>query len=150
MIPLIGARRCLLHPGILIKRLNVSIERSLLRLYSRLPRSSLRFSSTSSVAKSSPKKPGNVQFPSIWFKCSCNVVKYPERLLIYNAGTGRTVFIGCLKITTIFVFGFFCLVVAPAHYYAPDEPAWIAGVGVYPLFNLPSISFPKFSCHMQN
>lgn len=56
-------------------------------------------------------------------------MKYPERLLIYHAGTGRTVFIGCLKVTTIFVFGFFSLVAAPSHFYAPDEPLWVAAVG---------------------
>ncbi|KAF7856044.1 hypothetical protein EAF04_010000 [Stromatinia cepivora] len=51
---------------------------------------------------------------------------YPERLLIYHSGTGRTVFLGCLKVTTIFIFVFFTLVVAPAHYYAEDEPQWVA------------------------
>ncbi|ATZ46540.1 hypothetical protein BCIN_01g11180 [Botrytis cinerea B05.10] len=51
---------------------------------------------------------------------------YPERLLIYHSGTGRTVFLGCLKVTTIFIFVFFTLVVAPAHYYAEDEPEWVA------------------------
>lgn len=25
------------------------------------------------------------------------------------------------------------MVVAPAYYYAPDEPAWKAGVGMYPV-----------------
>lgn len=29
---------------------------------------------------------------------------YPESLLIYHAGVGRTVFIGCLRITTIILF----------------------------------------------
>ncbi|KAB8302160.1 hypothetical protein EYC80_005607 [Monilinia laxa] len=53
-------------------------------------------------------------------------VTYPERLLIYHSGTGRTVFLGCLKVTTIFIFVFFTLVVAPAHYYAEDEPEWVA------------------------
>jgi hypothetical protein len=57
-------------------------------------------------------------------------VKYPERLLIYNAGMGRTVFIGSLKVTTIFVFGFFSLVVAPGYYYTPDAPAGIASLGM--------------------
>ncbi|TGO85919.1 hypothetical protein BPOR_0351g00020 [Botrytis porri] len=51
---------------------------------------------------------------------------YPERLLIYHSGTGRTVFLGCLKVTTIFIFVFFTLIVAPAHYYAEDEPEWVA------------------------
>ncbi|ESZ97437.1 hypothetical protein SBOR_2126 [Sclerotinia borealis F-4128] len=51
---------------------------------------------------------------------------YPELLLVYHSGTGKTVFLGCLKITTIFIFVFFTLVVAPAHYYAEDEPRWVA------------------------
>ncbi|RFU32573.1 hypothetical protein B7463_g3769, partial [Scytalidium lignicola] len=55
---------------------------------------------------------------------------YPERLLVYHAGTGKTVFIGCLKVTTIFVFSFFGLVVAPAHWYSDDEPSWVPGAVV--------------------
>ncbi|KAM3064925.1 hypothetical protein ACMFMG_011247 [Clarireedia jacksonii] len=52
---------------------------------------------------------------------------YPTRLLIYHSGTGRTVFLGCLKVTTIFIFAFFTLVVAPAHFYAEEEqPKWVA------------------------
>lgn len=38
-------------------------------------------------------------------------------------------FLGCLKVTTIFIFVFFTLVVAPAHYYAEDEPEWVAPAG---------------------
>lgn len=57
------------------------------------------------------------------------MTEFPERLLIYHAGTGRTVFVGCLKVTTIFVFAFFALVVTPAHYYATDEPFWITPLG---------------------
>lgn len=34
-------------------------------------------------------------------------IVYPERLLIFHAGTGRTVFLGCLKVITIFVFAIF-------------------------------------------
>ncbi|KAI9651462.1 MAG: hypothetical protein M1829_002810 [Trizodia sp. TS-e1964] len=47
---------------------------------------------------------------------------YPERLLIYHAGTAKTVFIGCLKVTTIFLFAFSSLVVAPKLFFA-EEPA---------------------------
>lgn len=54
---------------------------------------------------------------------------YPGRLLIYHAGTGKTVFIGCLKLTTIFLFSFSCLVLAPSLYYAPDRPNWAAVLG---------------------
>ncbi|PQE06242.1 4-coumarate- ligase 2 protein [Rutstroemia sp. NJR-2017a BBW] len=54
-------------------------------------------------------------------------IAYPIRLLIYHSGTGRTVFLGCLKVTTIFIFAFFSLVVAPAHFYADEEqPKWVA------------------------
>lgn len=54
---------------------------------------------------------------------------YPERLLIYHAGTGKTVFVGCLKLTTIFLFSFSCLFVAPSLYYAPDIPNWAPALG---------------------
>jgi hypothetical protein len=48
--------------------------------------------------------------------------------VIYHAGTGRTTFIACLKLTTIFVFVFFGLVVTPA-YLKSDHPVWHAGGG---------------------
>jgi len=62
---------------------------------------------------------------------------YPERLLIYDAGTGRTVFLSVFKLTAIFIFiagaGFF----APHYYYDPASPAGSAGlivlVGAIPL-----------------
>lgn len=62
---------------------------------------------------------------------------YPTRLLVYHAGTGRTVFIGCLKVTTIFLFGFFSLIVAPAQLAAPTLPYWrfisTIATGILPL-----------------
>ncbi|MCJ1292472.1 hypothetical protein MMC34_004023 [Xylographa carneopallida] len=51
---------------------------------------------------------------------------YPEHLLIYHAGIGRTVFLGCTKITTLFLFAFSSLFIAPTYYYAPSEPDWAA------------------------
>lgn len=60
---------------------------------------------------------------------------YPERLLIYHAGTGKTVFIGCLKLTTIFLFSFSCLILAPSFYYAPDKPNWAAALGGFCSFS---------------
>ena len=39
---------------------------------------------------------------------------YPESLLIYHAGVGRTVFIGCLRITTIILFVASCGVLVRA------------------------------------
>ncbi|KAN0092433.1 hypothetical protein V8E51_018280 [Hyaloscypha variabilis] len=71
---------------------------------------------------------------------------YPERLLVYHAGTGRTVFLGCLKVTTIFIFSFFTLVVAPAHFFAEAEPPWVAiGVllsGIIPMVFVAYITGP--------
>ncbi|KAI9715473.1 MAG: hypothetical protein M1812_005949 [Candelaria pacifica] len=54
----------------------------------------------------------------------------PERLLIYHAGTGKTVFIGCLKLTTIFMFSFSCLFIAPALYTAAGQPNWMVAGSV--------------------
>jgi hypothetical protein len=42
--------------------------------------------------------------------------------LIYHGGTGKTIFLGMVRITTIFLFGVSCLVVAPA--FASDEFPW--------------------------
>ncbi|KAL3473440.1 hypothetical protein BJX99DRAFT_198518 [Aspergillus californicus] len=52
----------------------------------------------------------------------------PERILIYHGGTGPTMFLGMLRITTIFLFGVSCLVVAPA-FMSSDFP-WYIGPAV--------------------
>ena len=62
---------------------------------------------------------------------SNNFTVYPERLLVYHGGTGRTVFAGCLKVTTIFIFSAFALFVAPTHFYAEAEPPWVAPAGMF-------------------
>ncbi|KAL3485622.1 hypothetical protein BJX62DRAFT_229389 [Aspergillus germanicus] len=48
----------------------------------------------------------------------------PEKILIYHGGTGRTIFLGMLRITTIFLFGVTCLVVAPA-FMSADFPSYV-------------------------
>ncbi|OJI98152.1 hypothetical protein ASPVEDRAFT_79813 [Aspergillus versicolor CBS 583.65] len=48
----------------------------------------------------------------------------PEKILIYHGGTGRTMFLGMLRITTIFLFGVSCLVVAPA-FMSSDFPSYL-------------------------
>ncbi|KAE8443534.1 hypothetical protein EG329_001774 [Mollisiaceae sp. DMI_Dod_QoI] len=72
--------------------------------------------------------------------------QFPERLLIYHSGTGRTVFLGCLKVTTIFIFSFFCLVVAPTHFYAEEQPKWVAGgvllSGIIPMLSVAYMTSP--------
>ncbi|OAA63721.1 hypothetical protein SPI_03884 [Niveomyces insectorum RCEF 264] len=70
--------------------------------------SSLRFAST---ARAAPKP-------------------FPERLLVYHAGTPRTTFLACLKVTTLFGLAFFTFLVAPA-YVAAGKPWWqVVGVAV--------------------
>ena len=55
----------------------------------------------------------------------------PERLLVFHAGTQRIVFVGCMKLTTIFLFAFSCGAIAPAYYKAPDQPVWAPIAGNY-------------------
>lgn len=55
----------------------------------------------------------------------------PERLLIYHAGTPRIVFVGFLKVTTIFLFSANVLLNAPKFYYDPEQPVWVAPAGQY-------------------
>jgi len=119
--------------------LRLSKCRSLPKLHSnRLSRlqqlkSSIHPLRTNSTAASASKKAGQRTL-------------YPERLIIYHAGTGRTVFLGCLKVTTIFIFSFFCLVIAPTHFYAEEQPKWIAGAvmlsGIIPMVSVAYISGP--------
>ncbi|KOS21493.1 hypothetical protein ESCO_005100 [Escovopsis weberi] len=59
-----------------------------------------------------------------------------ETLLIYHAGTGRITFLAMLKVTSLFVGAFFCLIVGPSYIKADKPPSEIAGVlscGLIPL-----------------
>lgn len=92
-------------------------------------------------SSSTPKDYASKKFSKFYLPACRNIIKmlmqavYPERLLVYHAGTGRTVFIGCLKVTTIFVFSFFGLVVAPTHFYSEvEEPLWVPAAGMLALF----------------
>ncbi|KAF2834329.1 hypothetical protein M501DRAFT_910315, partial [Patellaria atrata CBS 101060] len=51
---------------------------------------------------------------------------FGERLLIYRSGTMKTTFIAWNKLTTVFVFAFSCLAVAPRFVFSPDDPSWMA------------------------
>jgi hypothetical protein len=48
--------------------------------------------------------------------------------MVYYGGTGRTVFLGMLRLTTIFLFGSACVIAAPACY-ADEEKKWLAPLG---------------------
>lgn len=50
---------------------------------------------------------------------------------MYHAGTPRIVFVGFLKVTTIFLFTANVLLVAPTFYNDPNQPAWVAPAGQY-------------------
>ncbi|CAG8950967.1 hypothetical protein HYFRA_00006364 [Hymenoscyphus fraxineus] len=52
---------------------------------------------------------------------------FPERLIIYHAGTFQSTFVACANVTSIFVFGAFCGLIAPNLFlYDPDIPPWVA------------------------
>ncbi|KAH8669718.1 hypothetical protein BGZ60DRAFT_528190 [Tricladium varicosporioides] len=71
---------------------------------------------------------------------------FPERLLVYHAGTGRTVFVGSLKITTIFICSFFCIFVGPTFFNAEDPAPMAASIvvlsGIVPMVFVMYISRP--------
>ncbi|KAL2263547.1 hypothetical protein VTK26DRAFT_6283 [Humicola hyalothermophila] len=55
---------------------------------------------------------------------------YPERLIVYHAGTGKVTFLACLKLTTLFVFGFFDMIMTPAYLAAGEPLLKTAGVAL--------------------
>ncbi|KAG2420826.1 hypothetical protein HFD88_000440 [Aspergillus terreus] len=48
----------------------------------------------------------------------------PERILIYSGGTGKTMFLSMLRLTTVFLFGVSCVVVAPG-FDGPEFPWYL-------------------------
>jgi len=54
---------------------------------------------------------------------------YPQRLIIFHAGTKRTAFLGMLKVFTVVTFGLLTFFQVPKHYYAEDQPSWVPGAG---------------------
>ncbi|CAG8027257.1 unnamed protein product [Penicillium olsonii] len=61
----------------------------------------------------------------------------PERILVYYGGTGRAIFLGTLRITTVLLFGAACLIVAPEVSVA-DYP-WYSVPGVIAAGSLPML-----------
>ncbi|KAJ9644062.1 hypothetical protein H2201_007778 [Coniosporium apollinis] len=53
------------------------------------------------------------------------ILVFPERLLIYNAGTIKTAYISITKIACFAVFAGSCILLAPIYYYDPASPAWV-------------------------
>lgn len=50
---------------------------------------------------------------------------------MYHAGVGKTVFLGCLKVTTLILFVGSCSVLAPRLYYDDQAPSWMAVAGMF-------------------
>jgi hypothetical protein len=44
-------------------------------------------------------------------------------MIVYHIGQPRIMFLGALKLTTIFVFGFFAVIIVPG-YASADVPLW--------------------------
>lgn len=57
----------------------------------------------------------------VWDRSNAATV-FPERLVIYHAGTGRVAFLAILKLTTVVMSAIFCGVLVPA--YITDEKPW--------------------------
>ncbi|KAK3945438.1 hypothetical protein QBC46DRAFT_372236 [Diplogelasinospora grovesii] len=55
---------------------------------------------------------------------------YPEKLVIFHAGTGKITFLACLKLTTLFSVVFFTAIVAPSYVQSDDELALLKTAGV--------------------
>lgn len=70
---------------------------------------------------------------------------FPERLLIYNAGTIKTLIISSIKLTVFFIFAGSCLILAPAFYQDPASPAWVPVAGEFFACLSFIISSPAFS-----
>lgn len=49
--------------------------------------------------------------------------------MVYHAGTGKTVFVGSLKVTTIFLFATTAFFIAPILHNDPEQPMWVAPAG---------------------
>lgn len=66
-------------------------------------------------------------------------------MIVYHIGTPRIMFLGALKLTTIFVFGFFAVVVIPG-YTSADVPLWkpigLAVLGTTPLLAIWYLTSP--------
>lgn len=55
-----------------------------------------------------------------------NIIKvYPERLLIYHAGTAQNAWLGSVKITSIIMFALFSGFLAPNFNASDDVPKWV-------------------------
>ncbi|KAI1115701.1 hypothetical protein F5Y14DRAFT_409963 [Nemania sp. NC0429] len=74
---------------------------------------SIRFKTTTSTSTAPTSGTSAAAKPAI--PLHKNAV-YGPTLCIYHAGTGKVTFLACLKLSTLFIFVFFGIVIAPAYY----------------------------------
>lgn len=123
--------QCFFHPQ-LRAALPRSVQRDLRsRLFTRFKTTQNAFKGNGSSAVNSKENSGSLTGSSASTNSPTTHAKTtirrgpPERILIYHGGTGKVIFLGMLRITTIFLFGVSCLVVAPA-FFSDDYPWYIA------------------------
>jgi hypothetical protein len=68
----------------------------------------------------------NIEIFCIDYPIANVLTVYPERLLIWNAGLGKTAFVGWQKVTSVLVFGAACLFYAPRYVIIEEEANWKA------------------------
>ncbi|KAJ5675576.1 hypothetical protein N7462_008473 [Penicillium macrosclerotiorum] len=117
--------RILLHPQ-LRAALPKSAQRNLcsrinFRFKSQASRVTQRHESVVPTSKNAGPTARNPSTASVAAKTSIRRGP-PERILVYYGGTGRSMFLGILRVTTILLFGGACLIVAPSCY--SDESPW--------------------------
>ncbi|KAJ5108091.1 hypothetical protein N7456_004766 [Penicillium angulare] len=120
-------RHILLHPQ-LRSALSKSAQRDLrsqiwIRFKSQIPRPSKRHEPTASEPTPKELNQTPTRSPASTNAAKRNLRKGPpERILVYYGGTGRAMFLGIVRVTTILLFGAACLIVAPSCY--TDDNAW--------------------------
>ncbi|KAI1170803.1 hypothetical protein F4777DRAFT_583538 [Nemania sp. FL0916] len=95
------------------------------------PLISLRFKSSTTAPPEPPAKPPTQPHAFI----------YPSRLCVYHAGIGRVLFLGFLKLSTIFMFAFFGLVVTPACYEKEGLSTTVAGTALSAIVPLVFVAY---------
>ncbi|KAJ6017835.1 hypothetical protein N7451_001214 [Penicillium sp. IBT 35674x] len=143
-------RHILLHPQ-LRAALPKSVQRDLrtqlwVRFKSQVPRPSKRHEPAAPAAPESKElNPTSARAP-VPTASKTNLRRGPpERILVYYGGTGRAMFLGMLRVSTILLFGAACLIVAPSCYNDENEwyitPLVIAG-GAMPMLFVAFTSAP--------
>jgi len=66
---------------------------------------------------------------------------FPERVIIYHAGSGRVMYLAVLKLTTIFLAVLFCGILVPS-YLADGKPTWQTAGRKFPILT-PNL-FPPY------